>query len=260
MDLVVSILILFFMVSCKQVERAHDKMGLGGLEAERRGDSNSFDRRGKERNLELYDSVVIGDQVWLAMNLDVEYFRNGDRIPQAITAEEWEQAAESRSPAWCYYNNDTLLGKRYGKLYNHYAVSDPRGLAPEGWRIPTKADWEKLERHIGGFFGGSIKLMEIEGESLANSTGFGALPGGGRFREGGFEGIGKEAFFACMDTVPKMKDEAYVVWLTFEDKGNFSNIWSLPRGHGFSVRCIREGRSTVTVIPKCSLGFVREGR
>src|SRR5690606_12148353 len=76
-------------------------------------------------------SVKIGTQVWSSKNLDVTHFRNGDPIFEANTFEKWEQANIEGRPAWCYYENDPKNGELYGKLYNYWAVSDKRGLAPE---------------------------------------------------------------------------------------------------------------------------------
>lgn len=88
--------------------------------------------------------VKIGEQVWMGANLNVEKFRNGDPIPQAKTKSEWIKASEDKKPAWCYYQNNPQNGVIYGKLYNWYAVNDPRGLAPKGWHIPTRNEWDEL--------------------------------------------------------------------------------------------------------------------
>lgn len=77
------------------------------------------------------EEVIIGDQVWMASNLDVDTFRNGDPIPHAKTDEDWELAGANGEPAWCYYGNNPGNSEEFGKLYNWYAVNDPRGLAPE---------------------------------------------------------------------------------------------------------------------------------
>ena len=95
-------------------------------------------------------TVTIGTQVWMTKNLNVDKFRNGDPIPEAKTYEEWTEATENREPAWCYYDNNPDNGDRYGKLYNWYAVHDPRGLAPEGWKIPSDDDWSRLTDFLGG--------------------------------------------------------------------------------------------------------------
>jgi uncharacterized protein (TIGR02145 family) len=80
-------------------------------------------------------TIKIGKQTWMAENLNVDKFRNGDLIPHIQDPEEWEQAGKNQQPAWCYYENDPENGNIYGKLYNWYAVNDPRGLAPEGFHV-----------------------------------------------------------------------------------------------------------------------------
>ena len=89
----------------------------------------------------IYGITKIGKQYWTTKNLNVSRFRNGDPIPEAKTKDEWIQAGIKKQAVWCYYDNDFKNGTKYGKLYNWYAVNDPRGLAPEGWDIPTDDDW-----------------------------------------------------------------------------------------------------------------------
>ena len=80
--------------------------------------------------------VKIGSHVCMTENVNLSVFRNGDPIPEAKTIDEWLKAGEEGKPAWCYYDNDPTNGKKYGKLYNWYAVNDSRQLAPDGWHIP----------------------------------------------------------------------------------------------------------------------------
>src|SRR5690242_1829855 len=86
-------------------------------------------------------SVTIGNQVWMLKNLDVTTYRNGDPISQVTDSTQWVGLTTG---AWCYYNNDPANNVVYGKLYNWYAVNDPRGIAPLGWHIPTDAEWTTL--------------------------------------------------------------------------------------------------------------------
>jgi len=142
-----------------------------------------------------FKEVKIGNQVWMAENLNVDKFRNGDPIPHAKTDEEWKQAGKNAQPAWCYYENDPVNGKIYGKLYNWYAVSDWRGLAPEGWRIPTGDDWYDLNKLLGSEAGGKLKETgvsnwKIPNTGASNITGFTALPGGLRGENGVFDYFG----------------------------------------------------------------------
>jgi len=116
-------------------------------------------------------SVTIGAQVWMAENLNVERFRSGDPIPEARTDEEWKQANANKQPAWCFYDNDPSNGTLYGKLYNWYAVNDPRGLAPEGWHVPTDVEWTIHTDGLGG--------EEMAGKKMKSSSGWKSWTTGG---------------------------------------------------------------------------------
>jgi uncharacterized protein (TIGR02145 family) len=83
-------------------------------------------------------------------DLEVSKFRNGDPIYEAKSADEWYEAGINGRPVWCYYDNDIKNGEKYGKLYNWYAVNDTRGLAPNGWHIPSQKEWEILSNSLGG--------------------------------------------------------------------------------------------------------------
>ena len=89
----------------------------------------------------------VNDKQWMEENLNVKIFRNGDKIPQAQSDQEWQEAGFNEQPAWCYYEiKEGVTRKEIGILYNRFAVNDPRGLAPEGWHIATIAEWEELEK------------------------------------------------------------------------------------------------------------------
>jgi len=148
--------------------------------------------------------IKLGDQIWMVKNLDVVKFRNGDSIPEAKTNEEWLKAYEQSKPAWCYYDNDPKNGLKYGKLYNWYAVTDPRKLAPEGWEIPSQFSWQSLERFCDTSYGtnidvenlektrfGTVELMDRKDWDTAyckgeNKSGFRGLPAGYRDSTGSF--------------------------------------------------------------------------
>jgi uncharacterized protein (TIGR02145 family) len=97
-----------------------------------------------------YHVVKIGNQIWMKENLRVSRYRNGDPIPKASNQEEWDKSYFEQKPAWCYVNDDSNTEKEYGKLYNWFAVNDPRGLAPEGYEIPTDKQWIKLQQELSG--------------------------------------------------------------------------------------------------------------
>ena len=88
-----------------------------------------------------YQLVTICNQTWTKSNLNVSHYRNGDIIPQVTDPTQWQNLTTG---AWCYYNNDPSNGGVYGKLYNWYAVHDSRGLAPQGYHIPTDSEWNSL--------------------------------------------------------------------------------------------------------------------
>ena len=117
------------------------------------GGSNEKDSSNKDASYIVdasHNEVTIGSQVWMTENLNVDKFRNGDPIPEAKTYEEWKKAGENKQPAWCNYKNDPANGEKYGKLYNWFAVNDPRGLAPKGCHIPSDKEWTVLTDFLGG--------------------------------------------------------------------------------------------------------------
>lgn len=96
------------------------------------------------RDGKLYKTVKIGDQEWMAENLNIDRFRNGDLIPEAKTKEAWQEAGRAKQPAWCYFDNDSSNGIKHGKIYNYFAITDIRGFLPIGWHIPSENDYKKL--------------------------------------------------------------------------------------------------------------------
>ena len=95
-------------------------------------------------------SVIIKDQEWITKNLSVSTFANGDKILQALTDEEWMKAGAAKKPAWCYIYYDEEVDPSYGKLYNWYAVTDPRGLVPRGWHVAKNEEYVQLIENLGG--------------------------------------------------------------------------------------------------------------
>jgi len=190
------------------------------------------------------NEVTIGKQVWMSENLNVDKFRNGDPIPEAKTDEEWKKAGENKQPAWCYYNNNPDNGDRYGKLYNWFAVNDPRGLAPEGWKIPSDEDWTRLTDFLGGesVAGKKMKSTEFwaenDGESGngTNESGFSGLPGGFRNYNGSFYFIGKNGFW--WSSTEYNSFNAWYRYLYYFD-GDVTRSYNF-KVEGLSVRCLRD--------------------
>lgn len=217
-----------------------------------------------------YRTVTIGGQTWMADNLTVATYRNGDPIPEARTDAEWTQARVDQRGAWSNYENDAANGEAYGKLYNNYAVLDPRGLCPDGWRVPGDGDFHRLERFIGmtdaevvidsdeqttptwrGEVGGKLKSTRTDpaphprwddpNTGASNTTGFSSLPGGLRrgvgVNEGTFNWRGIEGVY-WTSTVGAEAGEQWARALGT----NASGIWRGKQrvdNAGLSVRCVR---------------------
>jgi uncharacterized protein (TIGR02145 family) len=191
------------------------------------------------RDGKTYKTVVIGTQTWMAENLNVSSFRNGDLILEAKSKEEWIAADENKQPAWCYYNNDTANGRIYGKLYNFFAVNDPRGLAPESWHISTYEEWNEIMNYFGGVSEAGIKLKSDNGwkenYNGTNESGFSGIPGGNRDSDGIFNGIhnfGEWYLFTLGGAVSNRLNK----W----NYGSYNiKYYNFPKAVGLSVRCIK---------------------
>ncbi|MBN1185846.1 MAG: fibrobacter succinogenes major paralogous domain-containing protein [Bacteroidales bacterium] len=202
----------------------------------------------KKHVLSSYDqknnAVKIGTQFWTAKNLNVSTFRNGDQIYEAQSAEAWITAGKEERSAWCNYENDPENGKVYGKLYNWYAVNDPRGLAPKGWHVPTDAEWQTLVNYLGGesVAGGKMKETGTEhwrspNTGATNESEFSGLPGGYRYgTNGNFYYLGSNAFFWSASSY-----NDYLSWHWYLDyDGSDFHRDSHDIQLGFSVRCVRD--------------------
>ena len=193
-------------------------------------------------------------QEWMSQNLDVDKFRNGDKIPEVKTNEDWIKAGEEKKPAWCYYNNDLSYGRKYGKLYNWYAVTDARGLAPVGWHIPNKDEWAGLIENrieyqtVKNDLDKIVELRLVAGKKIKSKTGwmengngtnefdFYGLPGGQRWVDGSFKDVGYEG---CWWSSSVLDNELAWCISVLHD---FDGINTYPWGKfvGFSVRCVKD--------------------
>ena len=190
----------------------------------------------------------VGNQIWAGVNLDVARFRNGDVIPEAKTKEAWLRAAAKKQPAWCYYENKTDNGRHFGKLYNWYAVNDPRGLAPEGWHIASEEEWEELFRHLAGksIAGLALKTREgwLQDGNGTDVVGFHAMPGGNRFEDGHFEGINE--YTGWWTTTEADETNAYDINLT--DRSHSISSYQISKEDGLYVRCVKNTTAGQSII------------
>jgi len=188
-------------------------------------------------------SVTICNQTWMAKNLDVSKYRNGDEIPQITDGLAWESTTTG---AWCYYNNDPATGAIYGKIYNWYAVNDSRGLAPAGWHIASDEEWTTLTICLGGetVAGGALKEVGTAhwmdpNADATNSSGFTALGAGGRgWDDGGlFEGLTNNTTW--WSSTEASADRAYDRGLTTYN-GYIFRFFPDEKHVGASVRCVKD--------------------
>ena len=195
-------------------------------------------------------NVTIGTQIWSSTNLDVTTYRDGTPIPQVTDPTQWGNLTTG---AWCYYENNTANGTTYGRLYNWYAVAgihdtDPstpnKILAPQGWHVPSDAEWTTLTDFLGGgqVAGGKMKstgtsLWLSPNTAATNESGFTGLPGGYRGLNGSFSLVGSYGLWWSSSEI-----STQVAWyrnLGYIDglAGRYDNV--VKRG-GLSVRCLRD--------------------
>lgn len=189
----------------------------------------------------IYPVVQIGKQVWMAQNLSVTRYRNGDSIPQLIRPGDW---AKAREGAYCSYVTRDGILSNYGRLYNGYAVQDERQIAPEGWHIPTAAEIAELADYLKGdtIAGGALKATGLThwlypNTGATNSSGFTALPGGYRYGpEGSFHTLGSNGYWWCSTGSFELYSWSQRFYTGFADINRDPQYLA----YGFSIRCIKD--------------------
>lgn len=187
----------------------------------------------------VYKTVVIGTQTWMAENLRVTHYNDGTPIPNVTDNEEWKSLSTA---AYCNYNNTTNKDTidTYGRLYNWYAVNTGK-LAPKGWHVATDIDWANLEYFLGDDLAiGKLKEVDTDhwlmpNMAASNESGFTALPGGERYNYG-FDDMGEHSYW----------------WTSTISYGQYALQWGadyrITKGGKcsydvkfcFSVRCIKD--------------------
>lgn len=188
----------------------------------------------------IYRTVKIGTQVWMAENLKVKHYQNGDLIENVTSDSDWIKLSTG---AWCIYSNDTIYGKMYGNLYNWYAVNDARKLAPKGWHIATDEEWTTLTNYLGGKIkaGGKLKEAgtthwETPNTGATNKVMFCALPGGYRYNNGWFSDGGYYGYWWSSTNI-----NTKYAWSRYLIFGNsLMNRENNMKLDGYSVRCVKD--------------------
>ena len=201
----------------------------------------------------VYETVKIGNQWWMAENLKVTHYRNGDEIVAETNDADWARLTVG---AYCYNDNDPINATIYGCLYNWIAVNDSSIIAPEGWHVSTDAEWKELEMFLGldkyevndiygrgTNEGGKLKATGLEywvipNAGATNETGFSALPGGSRDHDGSFGMLGMVAYFW---TTTSRNNDDNAAWIHYVHWSG-STVGREPSGKvkGHSVRCVRD--------------------
>jgi len=199
----------------------------------------------------VYETVLIGTQTWTVENLKVIHYRNGDAIPIVTVDTDWSNLT---SGAYCNYDNDARYVANYGRLYNWHAVNDSRGIAPEGWHVPTDAEWKQMEMCLGmsqsqadltGWRGtnegGKIKGTGTDHWTSPNTgatdeSGFTCLPAGHRKLDGDYGAAGTDAL---LWSATGQSDE--LAWRRNLSYGS-AQIYRLAsdKEEGYSVRCVKD--------------------
>jgi uncharacterized protein (TIGR02145 family) len=215
-------------------------------------------------NGNVYPTVVIGEQVWMAKNLVVTKYADGTPVPHIPEDEYWD-SLYVYEPGFCYYENSTRRRDEYGALYTWSAavhgldsinpeLEPIQGICPDGWHLPSDGDWKELEMYLGmsaleadsegwrGEIGGKLKstgrdFWLIPNEGATDETRFSALPAGDRFPKGEFFNLQYSTFYWTSSNYDR--DYAWARALGYL-------VTTMYRGHqdskefGFSVRCVKD--------------------
>ncbi len=192
--------------------------------------------------------IVTPSQIWQQVNLNVDKFKNGDKIQQAKSKRQWKKAEKNQEPAWTYYEGNRWFDNEYGKLYNWYAAADERGLCPEGWHVPGKEEFETLldftssinDKESGNdISGGKLKSnvdWDLPNVGATNEICMSLLPGGYRY-SGDFVGFRSLGYW-WTSSKSELNDGAY--GLEISSSSAASEIRKYDKSNGFSVRCIKD--------------------
>jgi uncharacterized protein (TIGR02145 family) len=189
----------------------------------------------------VYRTIVIGTQEWMAENLKTTIYRNGDAIDNVTDNSQW---ANLTIGALCSYDNNSQFDCPYGKLYNWYAVADSRNVCPTGWHVPTDDEWTTLTSFLGGeaVAGGKLKSPGLQywsspNQDATNESGFSGLPGGTRYYGSGNFGLVGDGGYWWSSTASTPANAwnrylGYIIGNAFRYSNN--------KQFGFSVRCLRD--------------------
>ena len=186
----------------------------------------------------VYPTVTIGTQTWMAENLKTTKYRNGTQIPIVNDSLQWSTLT---TPGYCSYSNNINNVTIYGRLYNWYAVTDSNNIAPTSWHVPTDAEWTTLVNFLGTGAGGKLKstgttYWNSPNAGASNTTGFTGLPGGDRSYTGLFHYLGTYGCWWCTTEYSATDGWEYILSC---NSGNVTRM-EYSKGLGLSVRCVKD--------------------
>lgn len=184
----------------------------------------------------MFNTIVIGSQVWMKENLKVRRYRNGDSIPRVIGMEDWKNL---ESEAYCACLNEEIYTDEFGYLYTWYVRADSRNIAPEGWHVPTNAEWLKLVNYLGDSQAGKLMkdttYWETPSSTATNGSGFSAKLGGWRSTDGHFGLIDRLCNYWITEELNNTS--AYYVLLNVDTPDVV--IVHSNKNYGYFIRCIK---------------------
>jgi uncharacterized protein (TIGR02145 family) len=194
----------------------------------------------------VYKTVTIGNQTWMAENLKTSKYNDGTTIPNIIDNAKW---LKDTSGAWCYYKNDTTYNSKYGKLYNWYAVNKTsngfKNVCPIGWHVPTEKEEYDLMVYLGGgkLAGGKMKEVgttswKEPNSDATNESLFTGIPCGQRDFGGTFNDIGNSSYWWTSSLNTSSNANLQVIGYGLRSSGIFSIAGF--KYFGYSIRCLKD--------------------
>jgi len=192
----------------------------------------------------VYKTVNIGNQTWMAENLRSTHYQDGSTIPEVTDLNEWMFLSTG---AYCFYDNDTINKNIYGAIYNWYTIADHRKICPAGWHVPSDSEWTILEDFLGG---SSIAGMDLKesgsghwmspNAGATNLSGFSALPSGSRYLSVNQDYLGMR-FYCLWWTSTEYILDTQSAWFRalhlFNSGIERNTYWKIA---GFSLRCVKD--------------------
>jgi len=187
----------------------------------------------------VYKTIQIGTQTWMAENLKTTRYNDGSNIPYLTNYAEW---LEVLSPAYCWHYNDPASKNTYGALYNWYAVMTGK-LSPTGWHIPSYAEWTTLDTYLGGadIAGGKMKETgtthwKSPNVGATNESGFTCLPIGFHQSDSGFYGFGEYCYIWSSSESSLYR----ALGKSMSNQFGYSGWQKTIQRSGASVRCVKD--------------------